>query len=49
MTITLEGLGPNNGNSLFEGCFLEREKPCRNPKGVYTALSLHMHPLPVRM
>jgi len=44
MTITLEGLGPSYGKSLVERRFWKKEKPCKNPKGAYMALSLRTHP-----
>jgi len=37
------GLGPGQRNSLV-GCFWMKEKPYRNPKGAYAALTMHTHP-----
>ena len=38
------GLGPNQRKSLIEKSFLKKENLNRDPKGVYAALSMRMHP-----
>ena len=37
-------LGPSYGNALVERCFWKKEKPGRNTKSVYMAMSLRTHP-----